>query len=68
MNKQWIIMGHYEDIGIVPIIELEEGLTRPEAENQFYSFCYHPTEAEKLMIGDATALWLKEIEKEKQLV
>ena len=60
MSKKYVIMGAYDDIGVVPIIELEEGLTLREAEIRFHSFCYHPTESEELMAGDVIAMWLEE--------
>ena len=63
MSKQWVIMGHYKDYNYDCLIcALPIGYTDEQATKILNRLIYHPTDADRLMVGDAEQLWLEEID------
>ena len=63
MSKQWVIMGHYKDYNYDCLIcALPIGYTDEQATKVLNRLIYHPTDADRLMVGDAEQLWLEEID------
>ena len=60
--KQWVIMGAYEEIGSALICVLPRGCDETYAMNVIHRMTVNPSQAERLMIGDATIIWAEEVE------
>ena len=62
-SKQWVIMGYYKDCNYnCPVCALPIGYTDGQATMVLNRLIYHPTRADRLMIGDAESLWLEEVD------
>ena len=61
-SKQWVIMGSYSDCGAGLICALPFGYTDEQAAMILNCLIYHPTDADRLMVGDAESLWLEEVD------
>lgn len=62
-SKQWVIMGYYKDYNCYCLVcALPIGYTDEQATIILNRMIYHPTDADRLMIGDAENLWLEEVD------
>ena len=61
-SKQWVIMGSYSDCEAGLICALPFGYTDEQATTVLNRMVYHPTDADRLMIGEAENLWLEEVD------
>ena len=62
MNKQWVIMGYYKDCSYDCLVcALPIGYTDEQATMVLNRMVYHPTDTDRIMIGDAESLWLEEV-------
>ena len=62
MNKQWIIMGSYDDCEAGLVCALPFGYTIEQATLVLNRMTDCPTEVDVLMIGEAKQLWLEEVD------
>ena len=63
MSKQWVIMGYYKDYNYDCLVcALPIGYTDEQATMVLNRMVHHPTDADRLMIGDAENLWLEEVD------
>lgn len=63
MSKQWVIIGYYKDYNYDCLVcALPIGYTDEQATMVLNRLIYHPTDADRLMVGDAENLWLEEVD------
>ena len=62
-SKQWVIMGYYKDCNYDCLVcALPIGYTDEQATMVLNRLIYHPTDSDRLMVGDAENLWLEEVD------
>ena len=60
--KQWAIMGAYEEIGSGLICVLPRGYTEEQAAQVVQRMSANPTDADRIMIGEAKIIWAEEVD------
>lgn len=60
--KQWVIMGAYEEIGSALVCILPLGCDETYAAHVVKRMTLNPSQAERIMIGDAKLIWAEEVE------
>lgn len=61
-SKQWVIMGSYDDCEAGLVCALPISYTSEHAAAVLNRMVNSPTDADRLMIGDAKQLWLEEVD------
>ena len=60
--KQWVIMGAYEEIGSALVYVLPRGCDETYAAHVVKRMTTNPSQADRIMIGDAKIIWAEEVE------
>lgn len=60
--KQWVIMGAYEEIGSALVCVLPRGCDEAYAVHVVKRMTTNPSQADRIMIGDAKIIWAEEVE------